>query len=200
MVKLEKPVKLHDLVQRQTAQSTYSHTSLSWDALCQLIEKQGVGTTSYREGIIEVSLPVEDEDGNPLFFTPVITLGQGDELVGTYESRKEGEEPRKSVGIATTDPEFMKMRSPAKYCKAILYRSDVLAETDDNCHSDCWELISLNAAIDAVEVIHPDTLMHNHFGSDGGTDTNMTDAEFVAMLRQSFNYWKNKAMLVEVKA
>jgi hypothetical protein len=42
--------------------------------------------------------------------------------------------------------------------------------------------------------IDPMTLMHNHFGSSGGTATNMTDAELVAALRTSFMWWKDKAM------
>jgi len=38
------------------------------------------------------------------------------------------------------------------------------------------------------------TLMHNHFGSDGGTDTKMSDSDFAAAMEVSFNYWKNKGM------
>jgi len=37
-------------------------------------------------------------------------------------------------------------------------------------------------------------LMHNHFGSDGGTRTNLSDEQFVAMLKDSFIFWSDKAL------
>jgi hypothetical protein len=36
--------------------------------------------------------------------------------------------------------------------------------------------------------------MHNHFGSDGGTSTGLSDEEFVSMLRESFEFWQDKAL------
>ena len=47
--------------------------------------------------------------------------------------------------------------------------------------------------------INPMTLMHNHFGSDGGTDTHLSDKDFVIMLREGFEFWKDKAMIEEQK-
>jgi hypothetical protein len=57
---------------------------------------------------------------------------------------------------------------------------------------------SINASPTEGEMpINPNTLMHNHFGSDGGTDTKLSDSEFVAMLKTSFEYWKDKVMAAE---
>ena len=36
-------------------------------------------------------------------------------------------------------------------------------------------------------------LMHNHFGSSGGTATNLNDGDFVDTLRHSFQFWRDKA-------
>ena len=80
----------------------------------------------------------------------------------------------------------------------VLYRSDVLAENGDNAlesSEDNWEVVSINASPVEGEIpINPMTLMHNHFGSEGGTATNMTDVEFVAALREGFAFWSDKAM------
>jgi len=80
----------------------------------------------------------------------------------------------------------------------VLYRSDVLAEGGDNSlesSTENWEIISVNASPTEGEMpIAPMTLMHNHFGSDGGTATNMTDAEFVQALRDGFKFWADKAL------
>jgi hypothetical protein len=43
------------------------------------------------------------------------------------------------------------------------------------------------------EPMKPGTLMHNHFGSDGGTSTQMSPEAFEKLLRKGFEYWKDKA-------
>lgn len=116
-------------------------------------------------------------------------------LSGRYEARRDGEEPRKTVRAAG-----MGFKSPAKAVTVILYSSAVLAEGDDNdleAEEGNWEIISLNASIldtGESEPMAPETLMSNHFGDAGGTDTEMSDAEFVAELKLSREFWKNKAL------
>ena len=59
-----------------------------------------------------------------------------------------------------------------------------------------WEIVSVNGhPTNEPAPIAPNTLMHNHFGSDGGSNTNMTAEEFEAAMRESFEYWKNKGMM-----
>ena len=41
----------------------------------------------------------------------------------------------------------------------------------------------------------PATLMANHFGIDGGTETHMSPAEFEAALKASYLYWWDKGIL-----
>ena len=60
-----------------------------------------------------------------------------------------------------------------------------------------WEIISINASPiegSSGTPITPETLMYNHFGGDGGTDTKLSDKEFVKMLRDSFEFWKDKVL------
>lgn len=140
----------------------------------------------YRDGVILVTVASED------FFSGVSALTKGAVLTGVYESRRAGEAPRKNVFVSGAP------KLPAKQVEIVLYRSDVLAEGGDNfleASVDHWEIIAINASPEVGEApIHPDTLLHNHFGSEGGTDTNLSDEELVAMLRDSFAYWADKAM------
>jgi acetylornithine deacetylase/succinyl-diaminopimelate desuccinylase-like protein len=77
-----------------------------------------------------------------------------------------------------------------------LYRADVLAEGGDNtlaADSGGWELISLNASpFKGEEPIEPLTLLHNHFGSTGGTATNMTDEQLEAAMDAVREHLKEK--------
>lgn len=178
---------------RHKAESKYSHYTGSEDELLQLVadnwEKAKPG---YREGVILV--PVEPSG----FFTAISRLQEGSTLVGSFEARRKGEKPRKTVSVVGGS------KLPAKSVDIVLYNTTVLAEDGDNelplSEDDSWEVISINASPDAHETpINPMTLMYNHFGLSGGTKTNLSDEEFVAKLKNSFIYWSDKALLSEVK-
>ena len=57
------------------------------------------------------------------------------------------------------------------------------------------ESIRQTLLTDHDEPMHPDTMLHNYFGSDGGTDMKQSPEEFLAGLGKSVLYWKNRAML-----
>jgi hypothetical protein len=126
------------------------------------------------------------------FYAGVIELEPGDVLTGGFEPRREGEEPRKFVTTVG------KKKLKAKHVDIVLYASTVLAEDGSNrlpAEPDNWEIVSINASpVDIDMPIDPVVLMHNHFGSDGGTATGLSDSDFVHMLKESFEFWKNKAM------
>ena len=180
-------IVVNDFVKRQTSQSRFSHFEGSWNDLLKAVwwswEDQSPG---YRPGVVCVRLSPEG------FYSGIVCLQSGDTLKGGFESRQPDEAPRKF--ITTTG----RKKSCAKSVQVILYSSKVLAEAGDNQlppEEDNWEIISINASPLSGEMpIDPSVLMHNHFGSDGGTDTHMSDAEFVNTLRESFVFWKNKVM------
>ena len=231
-------VALNRFVLRQTPHSRFSHfdhNQLNWDKLINLIQSHiGLATPGYRDGVLEVQLPVDNsfsvakeiindsglrafeqkktpmamvqtgskhwhlevqmmEDAaqiKPLFFCPIVELSPGQILSGMFESRYGSEEPRQWMGTP------MGEKLPAKFCTAILYSSELLEETQQNDHTGCWELISLNASLIEDEPMTPATLMANHFDKDGGTDDKMSDTFFVEKLAQSYQYWWNKANFV----
>lgn len=182
---------INPFVLRQKAESPFSHFAGEggWDTLLNRITsafEAGAVRPGYRDGVVLVDISSED------ILSGVVTLTEGAEIVGSFKARRAGEEPRQQISAKGA----AKIAALSAY--AVLYSSAVLAEDGDNslpADSGGWELISLNASpVEGEMPIDPVVLMHNHFGSVGGTATNMTEAEFVAALRTSFLWWKDKAM------
>lgn len=174
---------INSFARRQTLESGFSHFGGDDDQLLAVIESSfALAKPGYRDGVVLVPVPPEN------FFSGVTTLFAGQKMVGTFESRRDGESPRKQLRAAEGG------KLPAKAVDIVLYRNDVLGA--DASTEATWEVVSINARPTAEpEPIGVEVLLHNHFGSEGGTETNMTDAELVAQLRESFLYWKDKAML-----
>jgi hypothetical protein len=109
--------------------------------------------------------------------------------VGEYKARRDGEDPRKSTYALTGS------KMPARSVYVVLYSHAVLAEGNENETDADYEIVSVNASPTEEEAPIPTgALIANHLGLSGGTKTNMTDAEFVALLRKSVEYWKDKAL------
>ena len=181
-----KHVIANDFVKRQTPTSRFSHYTGTWEELELLVVRHWeTAKQGYRKGVILVEVPAGR------FYSSVVELSEGDELVGSFTPRRKGEDPRKVLTVRSGN------KTPAAKVELVLYTSNVLVEDEDNMlppEDGNWEIVSINASPVAGEMpIHPMVLMHNHFGSSGGTLTNLPDAAFVAMLRESFEFWKDKA-------
>ena len=177
----------NDFAKRQTADSRFSHFTGTWHELEHLALKYWeTAKPGYRSGVILIRVPAGGQ-----FFSSMVNLTDGDQLVGEFAPRRKGEDPRKSLGVASRE------KIPATTVDLVLYSSAVLAENKDNDlppSDDNWEIISINASITRGDTpINPMVLMHNHFGSSGGTSTNLSDSDFVDMLRDSFHFWRDKA-------
>tara|TARA_R110002020_G_scaffold39950_3_gene118169 strand:+ start:286 stop:858 length:573 start_codon:yes stop_codon:yes gene_type:complete len=178
---------LNPYVKRQTENSPFSYYAGNIENIPAMVQANFADhKTGYRNGVIEVSLPSEG------FYTGVVQLQEGDELTGSFNPRREGEKPRQQI-LAKNG-----IKAPAVEVTIILYRSDILAETNDNTlepNEDNWEIISINAEpIKGGLPIHPMTLILNHIEYSGGTATNMTDTELVNQLRISVPAWIDKVM------
>jgi len=186
-------IVVNDFVKRQTPDSRFSHFTGSWDELRDLVEAHWENAKpGYREGVLLVRVPVQG------FFTSVVKLAEGAKLMGDFVPRREGEFPRKTLTTTSRD------KSSAQSVDIVLYNTTVLAEDALMTKAGCtdgsmidepsWEIISINASCVAGETpMSPMVLMHNHFGSSGGTSTHLTDTDFVDMLRHSFEFWRDKA-------
>lgn len=170
---------------RLSPELPFSHFTGSEDELLDRVRSGfAEAKEGYRPGVLLV--PVSP-DG---FFSPVCELREGDRLVGEYKSRREGEDPRRSIGVEGG------VKTPADGCSVILYARSVLEEDNEETTGADYDVAMIQArASSAAEPMEPDTLMHNHFGSDGGTDTKMSPKEFESAMRESFAYWRTHAML-----
>lgn len=176
-------IAISDFVRRQTPESEFSHWTLTDEELLAKVHANfDKAKAGYRDGVCLV--PVAPEG----FYSALVVLEEGDRLEGSYRARKAGEEPRKSTRVVD------KKKSPAASVDIVLYRHDVLAENDEqSCDAD-WEIISVNANFMEGEMpINVGALIANHFELSGGTATGMSDSEFVAQLRKSVLFWKDKA-------
>jgi hypothetical protein len=172
------------LASRQTPESRFSHFEGTEQELLELVfENFHQSKEGYRDGVRLVTVPFNR------FKSGVVQLSEGDALQGTFETRREGEVPRKVV--TTTG----RLKLPAGYVEIILYRRDVLEEDPDYTATADWEVISINASpTDEALPIPPNALIANHFGMSGGTDTKYTALEFEEALRESIMFWHDKAM------
>lgn len=186
-------IQPNNFVLRQTATSRFTSFDGSWEEVAAMAEEamaEGNTSPGYRDGVVLAHVPATAVER---FRSGVVMLESGDRLVGSYEPRREGEEPRKHVGVGASGGS----KIPCKAVDIVLYRRDVLG--DDVTHEDsAWEIVSVNGRpTEGEQPMAPETLIANHFEMDGGTATGMSDSEFVAALRASVMYWKDKAMMTE---
>ncbi len=180
-------VVINEFVTRQTTKSEYSSPidSHSWDdVLAEIKDNFDKAYTGPLNGVLYVPLNPNN------YLSAVAVLEEGDELVGEFKRRRGDEDPRMSFRVK-------KGKAPAKEAFAVLYSSTKLGTGDRQLDpvEGNWECISLNAApMEGEMPIDPTTLMHNHFGSSGGSATGLGDEAFVKQLRESFIWWRDKAM------
>lgn len=187
---------INSFVRRQTPESEFTHFEKGWERLLELVaENFDRAKPGYRKGVCLVPVPA---DG---FFCGVVTLEEGDKLVGEYRARREGEEPRKTIRVFRPRVQHVDHisgagKSPCTHVDVVLYSRETLQEGGEDCTGKDWDVISVNGRVTEEEMpIAPDTLIANHFELDGGTATGMSPEEFEAALRESVLFWKNKAML-----
>lgn len=177
-------IHINSFVRRQTKVSPYSYWIISDDELIKRIKENfKQAKPGYRDGVILV--PVTPEG----FYSSTIKLNDGDLLIGEFSKRKDNEEPRKGTYAVRGE------KLPVQYVDVVLYSHDVLKENSENESDEEWEIVSINASDVKNTPIPTGALIANHFELSGGTSTNLTDSEFVALLRESVMYWKDKAML-----
>jgi hypothetical protein len=155
-----------------------------------VLEKFPHAHAGYRPGVLLVPIPDID------FLGKIVTLREGDRLQGAFRRRKENEEPRKEIRV---HPPEQGGPHPARLTSVdvVLYHHDVLAEGNENSDPEAdYEIIAFVPKITrGNQPMTPETLMANHFTTSGGTATGMGPQQFEAELRESFNFWKDKALL-----
>lgn len=189
MFKTADTVHISSFVRRQTKESPYTHWNFDDKTLFNRLKHFNKMYPGYRTGVEIVEIdPAKVHSSQK-------TLVDGDVLIGKYSSRQPGEAPRKSYYVRSPKLE-------ARSCFVVLYHHDVLKEKNEN-ESECdWEVVAVLASSTAdpePPPMDPDTLIANHFELSGGTATKMSSDDFVAALKQSVLYWKDRAMCEQDK-
>lgn len=173
-------VAINKFVERQTADSRFSHFAGIWDELVELVkanfEKAKPG---YRDGVMTVPVPADR------FFSGVVELVEDTPLKAEFSARRKGEEPY--INVVAVGGE----KIPAKAVEIVVYRHDVL-EADGDASTDAeWEVISINARpTDEPEPMTPVAMARNFLELVGGTKAEYTAEQFA----QSIIYWSKRAM------
>ena len=181
-------VSVNELVRRQVKGSgkTYADT-LTFEEIASHGEeqlKQGHHKQGYRDGVIIVQ--VEDKLLHH-FICPFVQISDETKLRAVVTRRRPNEAPYIQIRALNGTP--LKTGS----VDLILYRHDVLAETDEQTSDTDWELISFHAIPEGIHdmPMGPVTMMRNQLHLTGGTKAYYESEDWA----ESVNFWQGYAML-----
>ena len=146
--------------------------------------EQGHYTEGYRDGVIIVQ--VEDKLLHH-FICPFVKITNETKLNATLVRRRPEETPYIQIRALNGTP--LKTGS----VDLILYRHDVLAETNEQTSDADWELISFHAIPEGVHdmPMGPVTMMRNQLQLTGGTKAHYKSDDWA----KSVKFWQEYAIL-----
>lgn len=193
-------IAVNPFVTRQTAESPYSHSSLSFEGVASFLRdatpdqiSEGYRPASYDEGGRVILMRLTPSQVRDRFFSAITLIREGEEVLEGYRSRVEGEDPRPYREVIRDE------KPVAKTVDLVFYNSIALAQDGDNVSEldpSNWELVSINASEDEcmdAPPITPTALEANYKGLDGGTLTDMSEDEYNAQMVVSKAYWDVRA-------
>ena len=186
---------------RQTAESPFSHSSMTFEEVALLLHEveeenlsEGYRPASYDQGGRVILARLTDEQVRDRFFSAITLVRKGEEVLEGYRSRVEGEDPRPYREVIRDS------KPVAKTVDLVFYNDVALAQGEDvdlaKCDSTSWQLVSINASEDEcmdAPPITPTALEANYKGLDGGTLTDMSEDEYNAQMEVSKAYWDVRA-------
>jgi hypothetical protein len=186
---------------RQTAESPFSHSSLSFEEVALLLHEvesenitEGYRPASYDQGGRVILARLTDEQVRDRFYSAITLVREGEEVLEGFRSRVEGEDPRPYREVIRDS------KPVAKTVDLVFYNDVALAQGEDvdlaKCDSTSWQLVSINASEDECMDAPPTTptaLEANYKGLDGGTLTDMSEEEYNAQMKVSKAYWDVRA-------
>ena len=188
MKNLYTTIGVNEFVKRQIKGSgkTYSNT-LSFEDIAEHATKQlakGYYKEGYREGVI---LAKVDPSLINNYICPFVKIDENSKLQAKMVRRRPEEEPYIQIRALNGIP--LKTGS----VDIILYRRDILMETNENCTNHEWELISFHSIpIDITEMpMGPTTMMRNQLELKGGTKAHYKSDKWA----NSVKFWQKYAVL-----
>ena len=190
MEKLSTHVNCNEFVYRQVKGSGKTYADgLSFEQMAKHAKEQlanGKYKPGYRDGVILVQT-----DKNMLhhFVSPFVQIDESTKLRAQVTRRRPKEETYIQIRALNGIP--LKTGS----VDLILYRHDILAETNEQTSDVDWELISFHAIPEGIEYMFmgPVTMMRNQLQLQGGTKGYYESTEWA----QSVKFWQEYAVLDE---
>jgi len=187
-MKIIQSVSINDFVYRQTKGSTKTYTEgLTFKDITDYAQEQlacGNFKQGYRDGVVIVQV---DQKLIHHFICPFVKITNETKLSATMIQRRPEETPY--IQIRALNGTLLKTGS----VDLILYRHDVLAETDEQTSAADWELISFHAIPEGVDdmPMGPVTMMRNQLQLTGGTKAYYKSDDWA----ESVKFWQEYVML-----
>ena len=158
-------VGISDFVYRQKPNSGKTYSLLSFSEIAKYAQdklNKNEFTKGYRDGVVIVKI---DDELSKQFKCPFVEINDDSLLKAEVARRRPDEEHY--IRIKATNGKALETGS----VELILYRNDVLKETNEDTTDSDWELISFHALPKGIEEMPmgADTMMRNQLQLPGGT-------------------------------
>ena len=179
-------VKASQFVKRQQKGTgkTYSD-SFSFDKIAKIAEEQlnaGNFIDGYRDGVVIIELRANLAKE---FICPLVRIDENTKLKATIVKRRPKEEPY--IQIRAMNGENLN----SDRVDLVLYRNDVLNETNEKSTDANWELIAFMAKPKKIKLpMGPITMMRNQLEKPGGTKGEYSSFEWA----ESVDFWQQYAI------
>ena len=186
---MNQTVGINDFVRRQVKGNGKTHSSLSYQEIAEYAELElnhNNFEEGYRDGVIVIKVK---KDLVSKFHCPFTKIVSNTKLKATVTKRQPIEDNYIQLRALNGIP------LDVGSAQIILYRKDVLAETNDNCTDKDWELIAFHAIPKHIDKMPmgPVTMMRNQLELSGGTKALYSSEQWA----ESVNFWQKYAVLEE---
>ena len=179
-------VKASSFVKRQIKGSGKTYTdTMSFDQIASIAEENLNNNNykeGYRDGVIIITL---NKEMSSEFICPLVKINENTDLMARMVKRRKDEDSYIQIR-ALNGKELV-----TSTVDLILYRSDVLKETNENSTDADWELIAFMAKPENIKMpMGPVTMMRNQLQRPGGTKGDYTPKEWA----ESVEFWQEYAI------
>tara|TARA_Y100000996_G_scaffold414791_1_gene406808 strand:+ start:9891 stop:10460 length:570 start_codon:yes stop_codon:yes gene_type:complete len=180
-------IGINSFVRRQTKGSGKTYSTLSFEDIKEHAEQQlksNIYKRGYRDGVILV--PIDNKFLNH-FICPIVKIDKNTKFETIPKRRRDNEEIYLSTKALNGTP------IQIGAVDLILYRHDVLKETQENETDKEWELIAFHAIPKGITELPmgPITMMRNQLCLEGGTKGEYSSEEWA----NSVHFWQKYALL-----
>ena len=176
-----------EFVRRQTKESGKTHSAtISFDEIAKIAEEKlnaGDFIKGYRDGVVLIQL---DNNLGVNFICPLIEINEKTKLSAKYVRRRDDEDYY--IQIRALNGKAL----ITDKVDLVLYRRDVLMETNEVTTDADWELIAFMAKPKGIKMpMGPVTMMRNQLQKPGGTKGLYATEKWA----ESVDFWQKYAIL-----